>query len=245
MTLYLKRLIDGIKSWDITCELWWFCASMTLECEMLYDGFCLNDPWMRNMTYDGFMSRWSLNVRYAINGLMPRWPLNVKYYIWWFCVSMPLEWEIWYMIVLYSMTLECKIWYMMALCLDDPQMWNMIYDGFVSRCLLNEKYNLWWLSIWPLIVKYVIWWFCVSMALECEILYMMVLCRDNPLVRKWYIMTVLCLEFFWMRNMMWWLYTRWPLNWYMMVLCTDDPWLQNMILSLYDTKFNIFNGFYI
>jgi hypothetical protein len=75
MYLYLhdpwmqKKLIDGIKSWDITCEIWLFCASTTLENKMIYYHFVLDDPWMRNTIYDGFVHRWPLIVKYDVESI--------------------------------------------------------------------------------------------------------------------------------------------------------------------------------
>jgi hypothetical protein len=81
---------------------------------------------------------------------------------------------------------------MIVLCLDDIWMQNMIYDGFVSQWHLNVKYYISWvLCLWwsfnakiiydgfvPCCLwneKYYIWRLCISMTLECEQIYLMVL----------------------------------------------------------------------
>jgi hypothetical protein len=127
---------------------------------------------------------------------VPRWPLNAKNDIWdWItlhskslidgCKSWHIRCKISWLCA--SMTLESKIWYMMVLCLDDPRMWNIIYDGFLSRlsfnanliyvgfvprCLLNEKYDIWCLCT-SMTRECEIWYmmFCTLMTLDCEILY--------------------------------------------------------------------------
>jgi hypothetical protein len=156
MTSLSKSLIDGLKSRDIRSEIWWFCASMTLDCERQYDGF------------------------------IPHYLLNENFDIGWHCGSMILEREICYMIVCASMTLECEIWYWVditinsinwlnniVLCwpLDDTRFekfdwWSnifetlyAIYEDFVYRWPLNAKYDIWWFCArWALNVKYDIWW---------------------------------------------------------------------------------------
>jgi hypothetical protein len=137
------------------------------------------------------------------------------------------------------------MWNMMVLYLDDPWMWNIIYDGFYPRWPLNVKYDIWrfcalmtlevnydilwlclddpWMRImarWPLNSKYDTWWLCAWMTLESVIRYMMVLCFDNP----------------WMQNVIYdGFVPLWPFSakiWCMMILCLNDPWMQNMIYMM-------------
>jgi hypothetical protein len=144
-----------VPRWHLNAkyDIWWFCVSMTLECEILY--------------IMSFVPWWSFNAKIIYDGFVPCCLWNEKYYIWWLCISMTLECEKIYLMVLNLETLHAKYdsfvpwwplnakWYMMALSLNDPWMQNMMYVGFVPRLPLNAKYD--------------IWWFYASMTLECEI----------------------------------------------------------------------------
>jgi hypothetical protein len=105
LTSHMMVLIDGLKSWDIICEIWWFCTSITLECEIwdMVVFFSLNNPWMQTIIYGGFLPWWlwiiprrPLNAKYDVRSFVLWWPLNVKYDIWWYCALMTLDYEIWY-----------------------------------------------------------------------------------------------------------------------------------------------------
>jgi hypothetical protein len=141
---------------------------------MIYDGFVSRWPLIANMILSLYDSKFNkLEAWYCVffNRLM----LNLIFEIWWSNIR-----KVW--LILYHDTLdakyddtwmrhmiyddfwwhllclddiECAIWYMIVLWLDDPLMRKMIYYGFVTRCFLNEKYDIWWL--------------CTSMTLECEI----------------------------------------------------------------------------
>jgi hypothetical protein len=130
-------------------EIWWFCASMTLEREIWHIMVvCLNDPWTGDMLYNGLMAQWLLNAKYYIwwvlclddpimrkliyDDLVTRCLVNEKYDKWWLCTSV---------------TLECDI-FIIVLWLEYPWLRNMISS------LYDYKYNK------------LDRWYCASLTLE-------------------------------------------------------------------------------